>query len=57
MVYRAIMAPFLGRAPAARERSAAKTRVLSETLQRPPDYPVSHSRRPEPVGAARRDDG
>jgi len=53
MVYRAIMAPFLRRAgPAARGSSAAKTRVLSEELQRPLDYPVSHSR-PEPVGAAR----
>ena len=54
MVYRAIMAPFLGRAvPAAPGRSAAKTRVHSEKLQRPVNYPVSHSRRPERVGAAR----
>jgi len=47
------MAPFLRRAgPAARERSAARRVRSAKKLQRLLDDPVSHSRRPEPVGAA-----
>jgi len=56
MLYRAIMAPFLRRHPPRRRRvnvSPRKARVLSEEAARACGHPVSRSRRPGPVGAAR----